>query len=116
VTFDEDESLRRSRESHLDEDIEEHEDPRDVVMVDSNSRKPILEVKNEVEELERPVDPPREIVVTRKRPTWLRDTLEEVEGHAAPMGSFREKKRPRNFSSYVALMRKIIDVEPSTFE
>jgi hypothetical protein len=36
VTFDEDEAFRRSRESHLDEDREEQEAPRDVVMVDSN--------------------------------------------------------------------------------
>jgi hypothetical protein len=30
--------------------------------------------------------------------------------------SSRESKRPRKFSNYVALMRKIIDSEPSTFE
>jgi hypothetical protein len=85
-------------------------------MVDSNSREPVPEVQNEVVELERSVDPPREIVVTRKRPTWLRDTLEEVEGHASPKGSFRESKRPHRFSNYVALMSKIIDAKPSTFE
>jgi hypothetical protein len=69
-----------------------------------------------VEESERPVGPPRETVVTRKRSAWLWDTLEKAEGHATPKGSFRESKRPRRFSSYVALMRKIIDAEPSTFE
>jgi hypothetical protein len=55
-------------------------------------------------------------VATRKRPAWLRNTLQEVEGHAAPKGSFRERKSPHKFSSYVALMRNIIDSEPSTFE
>ena len=30
--------------------------------------------------------------------------------------SFRESKRPRKFSSYVALMSKIIDSKPSTYE
>jgi hypothetical protein len=43
-------------------------------------------------------------------------TLQEYEGHAAPKGSFREIKRPHNFSSYVTLMRNIIDLDPSTFE
>jgi hypothetical protein len=69
-----------------------------------------------VEESERPVGPPKETVVTRKRPAWLRDTLEEAEGHATPKGSFRESKRPQRFSIYVVLMIKIIDTELSTFE
>jgi hypothetical protein len=42
--------------------------------------------------------------------------LEEVEGHATPKGSFRERNKPHKFSRYVALMRNIIDSEPSTFE
>jgi hypothetical protein len=42
--------------------------------------------------------------------------LQEVEGHATPKGSFRERKRPHKFSNYVALMSKIIDSKPSTFE
>jgi hypothetical protein len=42
--------------------------------------------------------------------------LQEVEGHAAPRGSFRESKGPHNFSSYVALMSKTIDSKPSSFE
>jgi hypothetical protein len=59
-------------------------------------------------ELERPVDPPIEAAVTRKRPAWLWNTLQEAEGYAAPKGSFRESKRPHKFSSYVVLMSKII--------
>ena len=47
---------------------------------------------------------------------WYQNTLQEVEGYVAPKGSFRESKRPHNFSSYVALMSNIIDSEPSTFE
>jgi hypothetical protein len=103
VTFDEDEAFRRSRESHMDEDREEQEAPRDAVMVESTPEEPILEDQNEMVESERPVDPPREATVTRKRPTWLQNTLQEAEGHATPKGSFRESKRPHKFSSYVAL-------------
>jgi hypothetical protein len=67
-------------------------------------------------ESERLVDSPREAAVTRKRPSWLQNILQEDEGHAAPKGPFRESKRPHKFSSYVALMSRIIDLEPSTFE
>jgi hypothetical protein len=98
----------------MDEDREEQEAPRDAVMVDSTPEEHIPEDQNETVEPEIPVDPPREVTVTRKRPAWLRNTLQEAEGHAAPKGSFRESKRPHKFSSYVALMSKIIDSEPST--
>jgi hypothetical protein len=82
VTFDEDEAFRKSREYHMDEDKEELEAPRDAVMVDSTLEKHILEDQIVIVEPERPVDPPREATVTRKRPTWLWNNLQEVEGHA----------------------------------
>jgi hypothetical protein len=40
-------------------------------MEDSTPEEPIPEVQNEMVESERPVDPPREVAVNRKRPTWL---------------------------------------------
>jgi hypothetical protein len=54
--------------------------------------------------------------MTRKRPAWLRETLQDAERIAAPRGSFRESKRPQRFSSYMALMSHIIDAEPSSYE
>nr|QHR90809.1 hypothetical protein Q903MT_gene4835 [Picea sitchensis] len=54
--------------------------------------------------------------MTRKRPAWLRETLQDAERIAAPRGSFRESKRPQRFSSYMALMSHIIDSEPSSYE
>jgi hypothetical protein len=67
VTFDKDEAFRRSRESHMDEDRDEKA-PRDAIMVDSTPKEPILDDQNETVELERPVDPPKETIVTKKRP------------------------------------------------
>jgi hypothetical protein len=57
-----------------------------------------------------------DVTTTIKRPTWLRDTLQDVEGHATPSDTFRERKRPQRFSSYIALMIHIIDSEPSIYE
>jgi hypothetical protein len=62
------------------------------------------------------VNLPRDVAVTRKRPAWLRDSLQDAEGHAAPSGTFRESKRRQRFSSYMALMSHIIDSEPSSYE
>jgi hypothetical protein len=41
-----------------------------------------------------PVDVPRDIAVSQKRPAWARQTLQEAEGHASPRGTFRGSKRP----------------------
>lgn len=53
---------------------------------------------------------------TRKTPNWLKATLEDVEGHGAVKGTFRERKRPKRYSGYVAYMIKLIEAKPSTFE
>jgi hypothetical protein len=42
--------------------------------------------------------------------------LQEAKRIAAPKGTFRERKRPHRFGGYVALMRNISDVKPSSFE
>ena len=68
------------------------------------------------EELAKPMDGPKDIVVVKRRPTQLRDTLQEVEKHATPSGSFKDRRRPHRFSSYMALMSHIIDYEPSNYE
>jgi hypothetical protein len=116
VTFDEEAIFRKTRESHMDEDKEEKEAPRDVVMIDSTPKEHIPEGQNETIEIEIHVDPPKEVTFTKKRPAWLWDTLQEAEGHATLIGSFGESKRPHKFSSYVALMSKIIELEPSNYE
>lgn len=62
------------------------------------------------------VEPPDIEKVSKKRPAWLRETLQEAEWHSAPSGSIREKKRPRKFSSYSALLSNIIDSKPRSFD
>eukprot|EP00253_Pinus_taeda_P003740 PITA_03740 len=46
--------------------------------------------------VEEPMDlidpPPHEPSSSRKRPSWLRGLLDDVEGHVAPRGTFREKE------------------------
>ena len=53
---------------------------------------------------------------TRKRQNWLKATLEDVEGHGATKGIFRERKRQKRYSRYAAYMTRLIEVEPFTFE
>jgi hypothetical protein len=63
-----------------------------------------------------PVDVPKDVVVVRKRPTWVHQTLQEVEGNVAPRGTFRVRKIPQRYSCYVATMNHINHFEPSCYE
>ena len=47
VTFNEDESFIRSRESHIDEDQMEQEAPKDAVMIDSTPEETFPKVQND---------------------------------------------------------------------
>jgi hypothetical protein len=62
------------------------------------------------------VDGLRDVAVIKRKPAWLRNTLQEAEKHVAPHGTFRESKKPHIFSSYMVLMSHIIDAEHSSFE
>ena len=101
----------RSRESHLDVEIEEHEAPNDVedpipdyshsdVQREEHSDH-VLDSMNLVE-LIRPSERPVFAPPAKRRPTWLRGTLYEAEKHTAPPGTFRESRRPQKLSGYVA--------------
>jgi hypothetical protein len=62
--------------------------------------------------LERTLEGP----LAKRKPGWLKDTVQEAEKRAAPKGTFSESKRPHRFGGYVALMSNISDAEPSLFE
>jgi hypothetical protein len=110
ITFDERIAFKKSIEDSIDSNKEEeHEGTK----VDSTCSP---EHPNEDPE------PPHEIVEpgiapkTRKRPKWLESTLQEAEKHKAPIGTLRQRKKPKRFSSYVALMTILVNAETSTFE
>jgi len=62
-----------------------------------------------------PIDPPKEVSHKRK-PAWAHELIQDAERYGAPEGPLRESKRPRIYSSYMALLSDIIDAEPSSFE
>jgi len=49
------------------------------------------------------------MITYKRRPTWVREAVEDAGKYGALEGSSREKKRPNIFSSYVALLCGIID-------
>ena len=109
VNFDEDTTFRKSRKEKEVE--EEHETPRAVEV-----SKP---VRNEVEEQipknhditkpQRPEELPSEMISRKRRHAWAREVIEEAERLGVPEGTIRERKNPKPYPSYVALMCNLVD-------
>ena len=77
VTFDEDASLRKV--INLPNSEEDHE------VRSGNQKEPKDEMMLDVEGHMHPIDPPPS---NKRRPSWLRDTLEDAERHIAQGGHF----------------------------
>jgi hypothetical protein len=101
VTFNEEETFRRSRE--LPCGTEEHGAPS---LEPSDS--PHSDEQRE-EAREPSVDPIRDSVEfplqkphVKRMPTWCLEILKEVEKHATPKGTFRERKKLDKYSGLIA--------------
>jgi hypothetical protein len=110
VIFEEEIDFQRLRESHMEIDSESKPSPPSTVQRETTII-PVDPVVLVV--LVSLVDIPKDIEVGHKRPSWDQKNLQEVEGHASPQGTSRERKRPKRFSSFFSSMSHIIDTEPS---
>ena len=61
-------------------------------------------------------DLPSEIIYWKRKHVWAREVIEEEKRHGVPEGTIRERKKPKSYPSYVALMCDLIDKEPTWFE
>eukprot|EP00253_Pinus_taeda_P016236 PITA_16236 len=108
VTFDEDMALSK---------VDNLPTLRSSQEVDT--REPKEKDDESMPDVEEPMDsidpPPHEPSSSRKRPSWLRGLLDDVEGHAAPRGTFHESKKPNRHQGYLTIMSTIIQNEPSSF-
>lgn len=99
VTFKEDSALRNIRELPI---------PRkdnDDVDVEKQDEPPFDELMPNVEGPMDPIHPPpSEPTTSRKRPLWLKDTLEDAEKHIAPRGTFRESRKLNTYQGYLTTM------------
>ena len=64
-----------------------------------------------------PIDPPPgESSSSKRRPSWLRHTLEDAERHIAPRGTFRESKKSNRYQGYLVAMSTIVQFELGMLE
>jgi hypothetical protein len=116
VTFDEDAALKKSRRCQLEEVYEEEpvapkvaEPAREVI---ASPDEEILEDHDIVEFQE----PPQMTISHKRKPDWARELIQDGEKYGVPEGTTRQVKRPKPFSSYMALMCDLLEKEPTCFE
>jgi len=63
-----------------------------------------------------PLDPPPSGPLAKKRPLWLRDTLQYTERYVLAKRAFRESKKPCRYKGYIVAMSTMIQDEPFTSE
>ena len=52
----------------------------------------------------------------KRKPAWARVLIQEAKRYGAPDGMQRERKRPKSYNNYAALLCDIIDKEPPNYE
>jgi hypothetical protein len=52
----------------------------------------------------------------KRKPAWEREVIQDGEKYGAPEGPMRQSKKPKPFSSYMALMCDLVEKEPTCFE
>jgi hypothetical protein len=117
VTFDEDTAFNKSKKNHEDE--AEQEAPRAT----ESTKEPIQNIEedpipedHDMAEPQRPEEIPHKEISRKRRAAWARELIQDAGKYGAPEGSSRESKRPRPYSSYVALMCNLVEEEPTCFE
>ena len=109
VTFDEDEALKKSRRFQLEEVYEEEP-------VAPRVAKPVREVTNIIDdEISKDHDmiesqeTPQMSISHKRKPSWARELIQDGEKYGALEGTMRQVKKPKPFSSYMALMCDLLE-------
>jgi hypothetical protein len=52
----------------------------------------------------------------KRNPSWGREINQDAEKYCAPEGTMRQRKNPKPFCSYMALMCDLVEKEPTCFK
>jgi hypothetical protein len=116
VTFDEDATFKISRKCQLEEVYEEEPvAPRVAEPVKEVTVIPDDEIPEDHDMIESQ-EPPRMTISHKRKPAWAKELIQYVERYGAPEGTMRQSKKPKPFSSYMALMCDLVEKEPTCFE
>jgi hypothetical protein len=126
VTFDKDATLKKSRRCQLEQVYEEEpvipritesvrEVPRAVEPVREVVTSPDEEILEDHDIVEFQ-EPPQMTISHKRKHAWARELIQDGGKYGVPEGTTRQVKRPKPFSSYMALMCDLLEKEPTCFE
>jgi hypothetical protein len=113
VTFDEDATLKKSKRCQLEELYEEE---LVAPIVAELVREVIVSLDEEIpkkHDMIESQEPPQNMISHKRNPAWVKELIQYVEKYGAPEGTMRKVKKPKSFSSYLALMCDLIEKEPT---
>jgi hypothetical protein len=124
VTFDEDAELKKSKICQLEEVYEEESVIPNIAMREvPRATEPVREVVTSPDEelledhdIVEVQEPPQITILHKRKPAWAREIIQDGEKYGVPQGTTRQVKRPKPFSSYMALMCDLLEEEPTCFE
>ena len=126
MTFDEEETLKKSRRCHLEEVYEEEpvnfriaESVREVPRATEPVREVVTSPDEELIEdhdIVEVQEPPQMTFSHKRKLAWARELIQYGEKYGVPEGTTRQVKRPKPFSSYMALICDLPDEEPTGSE
>jgi hypothetical protein len=126
VTFEKDAALKKSRRCQIEEVYEEEpvapkvaESVREVPKAAEPVREVVTSPDEEILEDHDIVEfqeCPQMTISHKGKPTWARELIQYGEKYGVPEGTMRQVKRPKPFSSYMALMCDLLEKEPTCFE
>jgi hypothetical protein len=61
-------------------------------------------------------EPLQMTIFHKRKPAWERELIQDGEKYGVPKGTMRQVKKPKPFSSYMALMCDLLEKEPTLFE
>jgi hypothetical protein len=115
VTFHEEATFHRSKELPCDTEQQEAPSPEPLdTPLSDEQREDSIELS--VDPSRDSIDFPLEKPLVKRKLAWCPKILKEVENHATPKGTFRERKRLDKYSGLIAQLYLVIDSKPSTFE
>jgi hypothetical protein len=114
MTFDEVEAIKKSRRCHLEEVYEEEpvnrrttKSMREVPRAAEPVREVIASPSEDTPEdhdITEVQEPPQMTFSHKRKPAWAREIIQDGEKYGVLEGTTRQVKRPKTFSSYMALM------------
>ena len=124
MNVDEEETLNKSRRCQLEEVYEEETViPRTAVREVLRAAEPVREVVTSLDEdiledhdILKVQEPPQMTILHKRKPAWARELIQDGEKYGVLVGTTRQVKRPKPFSSYTALMCDLLEEEPTRFE